>query len=182
MLRRLYGKYAADRAFATVRREAGGVLVPGDGPMSPRLMFVGEAPGAREAVLRRPFVGASGEFLNELLESVGLLRDEVFITNVVKYRPRNNRDPEPAEVEAGRSYLWREHALLGYPPIVALGKHASNAVGCTPGIGDWQYVGGSFAPVLPLRHPAYGIYQRANRPLMFEQFKAVLEVPHALVR
>jgi DNA polymerase len=116
-----------------------------------------------------------------MLESVGIERSEVFITNVVKYRPRNNRDPEPAEVEAGRAYLWREHALLDYPPLVALGRHAANAVGATA-LGEWSYVGGSFAPVLYLRHPAYGIYQRSNRPLMFEQFKAVLEVPNAAVR
>jgi len=175
-LRRLYFVYDVDPRLAVVRAEAGGVLVPGDGPVRPRLMFVGEAPGAREAKLRKPFVGASGQLLNDMLESVLLDRSEVFITNVVKYRPKDNRDPEPAEVGVGRVYLWKEHRILGYPPIVALGRHAAAALMADPTrIGTWQHVGGT--PVLALRHPAYGIYQRNNQPLMFEQFKAVLNAP-----
>lgn len=177
LLHRLYAVYATDPNFTLVRAEAGGVMVPGDGPMSPRLMFVGEAPGAREAKLRKPFVGQSGDLLNEMLERVGLDRSEVFVTNVVKYRPRNNRDPEPAEVEGGRAYLWREHALLEYPPVVALGRHAAKALGIQSPIGEWGWCDSSFAPVLYLRHPAYGIYQKSNRPVMFQQFHAVLTPP-----
>lgn len=182
LLRRVYREYAADPALATVRAEAGGVLVPGDGPMNPRLLFVGEAPGAREASLRRPFVGASGKFLDEMLASVGLAREEVFITNVVKYRPRSNRDPSNAEVHAGIPYLRREHRVLGTPPMVMLGKHARDTLaGELTGwpIGKWFWVefsDGGF-PVLPLHHPAYGLYQRSNRPKMFEQFRAVLAPP-----
>jgi uracil-DNA glycosylase family 4 len=176
-LNRLYEAYRTDSAFADVRAEAGGVLVPGDGPMDPDLMFVGEAPGSRESTLRRPFMGQSGKFLHEMMESVGMSRDDVFVTNVVKYQPRKNRDPTPAEVESGRAYLWREHALLGYPPIVALGRHAARALGITSPVGEWGWSLGSFAPVLYLRHPAYGIYQRQNRSMMFLQFKSVLEPP-----
>lgn len=181
LLRRLYGQYAADPAFARVRREASGVLVPGDGPMSPRLMFVGEAPGAREAKLRKPFVGASGELLEEMLGSVAVARAEVFITNVVKYRPLNNRDPEAEEVYAGIPYLRTEHLLLGRPPLVMLGRHARNTLGGEMRghpIGHWFWLrwDGGF-PVLPLHHPAYGIYQRAHRPMMFQQFRSVLRVP-----
>jgi len=178
LLRRLYAKYETDTAFARVRSESGGVLVPGDGPMTPRLMFIGEAPGAREAKLRKPFVGASGNFLNEMLASVGIDRSEVFITNVVKYRPRDNRDPENHEVYAGIPYLRKEHALLGSPPMVVLGRHAKNTLGGEMAgwpIGKWFWFGRT--PVLPLHHPAYGLYQSRNRPMMFEQFKAVLEVP-----
>jgi DNA polymerase len=179
LLRRLYAEYAQDPAFVAVRAEAGGVLVPGDGPILPRLMFIGEAPGAREAKLRKPFVGASGELLGELLTSVGLSREEVFITNVVKYRPRENRDPDLAEVVGGQRYLWAEHKLLGYPPIVALGRHAARALDVDKNpVGVWGY-NFVMGPVLYLRHPAYGIYQRANRPVMFEQFKAVMEPPNA---
>lgn len=182
MLRRLYARYAADSTLAGVRNEAKGVLVPGDGPMYPRLMFVGEAPGAREAALRKPFVGASGNFLNELLESVGLNRTEIYITNVVKYRPHLNRDPTDAEVHAGIPYLRREHRIIGRPPMVMLGKHARKTVeeeyrlpmGLT--VGEWFTLKDG-THVLPLYHPAYGIYQRSNRPLMFEQFKKVLDAP-----
>lgn len=157
------------------------MLVPGDGPMTPRLMFVGEAPGAREAKLRKPFVGASGELLDEMLASVDVARSEVFITNVVKYRPWQNRDPEDDEVHAGYAYLVAEHLLLGRPPVVVLGRHARNALGGAlsgHAIGQWlwmQHNGGY--PLLPLHHPAYGLYQRAHRPMMFEQFKAVLTPP-----
>lgn len=177
LLKRLYAEYDEEPGFAHLR-VGGNPLVPGKGSMSPRLMFVGEAPGAREAKLREPFVGASGKVLNDLLESVVILREEVFITNVVKYRPPDNRNPTTGEVVAGRSYLWREHALLGFPPIVTLGRFAAEALGAEPRLlGEWQYVEGSFAPVLALRHPAYGIYQKSNLPLMFEQFKAVATPP-----
>lgn len=181
LLRRLYREYETDVAFSRVRLEAGGVLVPGDGPIDPRLAFVGEAPGAQESKVRKPFVGASGAFLQEMLEHVGLSREEVFITNVVKYRPRRNRDPETAEVHAGIPYLRRELRLLGMPPLVMLGKHARDTLtGELEGwpIGKWFWADwdGGF-PVLPLHHPAYGLYQRSNRPKMFEQFRAVLEPP-----
>lgn len=182
LLNRLYREYDEDPAFAAVRAEAGGVLVPGDGSVNPRLLFVGEAPGAREAKLRKPFVGVSGKFLEEMLESVGISREEVFITNCVKYRPKNNRDPEPEERHAGYGYLRREHTLLGKPPMVMLGKHATKTVtdgyqlpeGLT--VGEW-FMMMDGTPVLPLFHPAYGIYQRANRPLMLRQFQAVLTPP-----
>jgi DNA polymerase len=190
MLNRLYAKYAADPAFAVVRAE-GRRLVPGDGPTRPQLMFVGEAPGMQEQRAGKPFVGASGDFLNELLESVGIDRHDVFITNVVKYRPAHNRDPEPHERTAGLPYLRREHALLGYPPMVMLGRHAKSAMteisrrkvllpkaGMVIGEWSWLQIGTDPGfPLLPLHHPAYGIYQKSNRPMMFEQFKAVLSPP-----
>jgi uracil-DNA glycosylase family 4 len=144
-------------------------------------MFIGEAPGAREAKLRKPFVGLSGEFLNEMLASVGIERSEVFITNVVKYRPLSNRDPEDAEVWAGIPYLRMEHRILGRPPMVFLGRHARNTLtgqlkGHPVGKWFWAEMDGGF-PVLPLHHPAYGIYQKSNRPMMMQQFQAVLRVP-----
>lgn len=185
LLRRLYTQYAEEPALTRVRTEAGGVLVPGYGPMKPRLMFVGEAPGAREHKHRMPFVGASGQLLDAMLGSVGIERRDVFITNAVKYRPvdanGNNRSPADEEVWAGITYLRREHVLVGRPPMVMLGRHARNTLtGAMAGhpVGKWFWfnVDGGF-PVLPLHHPAYGIYQRANRPMMFEQFKAVLTPP-----
>jgi uracil-DNA glycosylase family 4 len=184
LLNRLYRRYAEDPAFS-VLRQGDNPLVPGTGSLFPRLFFIGEAPGRREATHRRPFVGASGELLDEMLTSVGLHRDDVFITNTVKYRPtegKSNRTPTDAEVYASLPYLRAEHRLLGLPPLVALGKHAKRVAerdyklphGLT--IGKWFWMNDGY-PILPLYHPAYGIYQRANRPLMFDQFKAVLTPP-----
>lgn len=190
LLNRVYREYNEDPAFAHMR-EAGSRLVPGDGPTYPRLLFLGEAPGQREDRHGKPFIGASGKFLEGMLESVGLARSEVFVTNAVKYRPRNefgqNRSPSNEEVYASLPYFRREHRILGHPPVVALGKHARKQVekehplpyGLT--VGEWCWMGaetsyGGF-PMLPLYHPAYGLYQQSNRPLMFEQFKAVLHPP-----
>src|SRR3954449_10789646 len=74
--------------------------VPGEGPLDAEVLFIGEAPGYHENMQGRPFVGPSGHFLDELLASIGLKREQVFITNVVKCRPPNNRDPLPQEIEA----------------------------------------------------------------------------------
>ncbi len=206
-LNRLYDRYANDSDFAHMLAHTNGV-VPGDGPTRPRLVFVGEAPGGNEDKHRKPFIGASGRLLNEMLESVGMLRSEVFITNTVKIRPViareqtrtakarqkgtyitiSNRPPTEAEKLASVPYLRREMAYLGNAPIVILGKHARGAMGhlANPGtplgdpslnmkLGEWTTALG--VPMLPLHHPAYGIYQEANRPMMFEMFRAVLHAP-----
>lgn len=191
LLNRLYAAYAEDERLAHMRA-GGNPVVPGDGPMRPRLLFVGEAPGRNEARLRKPFIGASGRLLEEMLASVGIQRAEVFITNTVKYRPmaedKRNRPPTEEEKLASIPYLRKEIELLGWPPIVVLGKHAKGAMahlppsGTTLGdqtlnmrLGEWTTALG--VPMLPLHHPAYGIYQQAHKPLMFEMFKAVLSPP-----
>lgn len=196
-LNRLYAQYAKDPNFAHMLEHTSGV-VPGDGPTRPRLVFLGEAPGRNEDRAHKPFIGASGQFLNELLESVGIDRSEVFITNAVKIRPVavveqvnrvrvsvQNRPPTEAEKLASIPYLRLELRLLGNPPIVVLGKHARSVAQKLPtkfslhdgemAIGKWAVFDGR--PMLPLHHPAYGIYQRANRPMMFRHFKAVLTPP-----
>ncbi len=96
--------------------------VPGEGPEDAQLMFIGEAPGFHEDRLGRPFVGAAGQKLDELLERVGLKRANVYITNVVKCRPPANRDPEPDEIEACRPYLDRQIELIRPRMIVTLGR------------------------------------------------------------
>jgi DNA polymerase len=196
LLNRLYGKYEHDAAFAHMLPETNGV-VPGTGPTEPKLVFIGEAPGRTENRLRRPFCGASGRFLDQLMWSVGIGREDVFITNTVKIwpwtrrtptSPQSNRPPTEAEKLASIPYLRKEFALLGNPPIVVLGKHAKSAMaGLHPAgtrlgdpmlnmrLGEWTRTLG--IPMLPLHHPAYGIYQQANRPMMFEMFKKVLEAP-----
>src|SRR3989344_8659443 len=79
--------------------------VPGDGRADAEIVFIGEAPGKQEDEQGKPFVGAAGKFLNELLESINLKRESIYITNIVKYRPPNNRDPSPEEKDACREWL-----------------------------------------------------------------------------
>ena len=96
--------------------------VPGEGPADAKIMFIGEAPGFNEDRQGRPFVGAAGKFLEELLALAGLRRSDVFIANVVKHRPPNNRDPEPDEIAACSGYLERQIAAINPRVIVTLGR------------------------------------------------------------
>src|SRR5207247_11321027 len=96
--------------------------VPGEGPANAQIMFIGEAPGFNEDRQGRPFVGAAGKFLDELLALAGLRRSDVFIGNVVKHRPPNNRDPEPDEIAACAGYLERQIAAINPRVIVTLGR------------------------------------------------------------
>ncbi len=98
--------------------------VPGEGRVPSDLMFVGEGPGLSEDRQGRPFVGSAGRLLNRLLEGIGLHREEVFITNVVKHRPPNNRDPHPEEISACWPWLERQIALVEPKVIVCLGRYA----------------------------------------------------------
>jgi DNA polymerase len=99
--------------------------VPGDGPVNAEIMFIGEGPGFHEDQQGLPFVGASGKYLEELLAAIGLSRREVFITNVVKCRPPQNRDPLPGEVEiCTKTYLERQIALLNPKIIITLGRYS----------------------------------------------------------
>jgi uracil-DNA glycosylase family 4 len=98
--------------------------VPGEGPVDAEILFIGEGPGFHEDKQGRPFVGPAGRFLNELIESIGLTRDQVYITNVVKCRPPENRDPAPDEIAACAGYLERQTAILKPKMIVTLGRHS----------------------------------------------------------
>jgi DNA polymerase len=98
--------------------------VPGEGPANADIMFIGEGPGFHENEQGRPFVGAAGKFLEELLASIGYQRDQVFICNVVKCRPPGNRDPLPDEIEACRPYLDRQIAAMHPKIIVTLGRYS----------------------------------------------------------
>jgi DNA polymerase len=98
--------------------------VPGEGPDNPSLLFVGEAPGWHEDQQARPFVGPAGRFLEELLASIGLKRDQVWIGNIVKCRPPDNRDPLPDEINACAHFLERQIALLRPKVLVTLGRYS----------------------------------------------------------
>jgi DNA polymerase len=98
--------------------------VPGEGPENAEIMFIGEGPGWNEDQQGRPFVGAAGKFLDQLFVSIGLRRDQVYITNVVKHRPPNNRDPLPVEISACSFWLNKQLELIHPRMIVTLGRHS----------------------------------------------------------
>ena len=101
-------------------------VVLGDGSAEAEVVFIGEAPGRNEDEQGRPFVGAAGKFLNEMLETTKLKREDIYITNIVKYRPPNNRDPLPEEKTACREWLLEELKIISPRLIVLLGRHAMN--------------------------------------------------------
>ena len=119
--------------------------VPGYGPVEARIMAVGEAPGEKEDQQGRPFVGAAGKLLTELVESIGLTRRDIYITNTVRCRPPGNRDPEPDEVQACSHFLDEQIALMRPDVILILGRHALHA----PAAG----VGGDHPAARPARGP-----------------------------
>jgi uracil-DNA glycosylase len=139
--------------------------VPGEGSPTAEVMFVGEAPGAREDKEGRPFVGAAGKLLSELLASIGLEREDVFITNVLKARPPGNRDPRTDEV--AHSWPWLEAQLAIIEPrlVVPLGRHALNRF--VPGAKISQVAGTLVEHegrhYFPLLHPAVALYARKRR-------------------
>jgi DNA polymerase len=151
--------------------------VPGEGPADAKIMFIGEAPGFNEDRQGRPFVGAAGQFLSELLALAGLQRRDVFIANVVKHRPPNNRDPEPDEIAACSGYLERQIAALNPRVIVTLGRFSMAR--WFPGEkisrihGQPRWVGGRL--IVPMMHPAAALHQAQNRPLIEADFRRLPE-------
>jgi len=154
-------------------------LVPGEGNPDAVIMMVGEAPGAAEDAQGRPFVGASGKFLAEMLETIGMTRDDVFITNIVKYRPPNNRDPLPDEIKAFMPYLMQQVDVIQPKMIVTLGRYAMNVF--LPGLKISQVHGEPKRKAgnvyLPLYHPAAALYNGGMRETLKEDFA---RIPHIL--
>ena len=155
--------------------------VPGSGDMNAAVMLIGEAPGRNEDMQGKPFVGRAGEILNSLLASAGLSREEIFITNVVKCRPPQNRNPLPGEIKACSPYLDRQIDAIRPKVIGTLGNFATTYVmqkfGLEPRpIG--QVHGQAFAVntlvhhlvVVPLYHPAAAIYDPTKMPILEKDF------------
>ena len=138
-------------------------VVPGDGNPHAKVMFIGEAPGKNEDLQGKPFVGAAGKTLDALLQRIGLAREDVYIANILKCRPPNNRDPRPAEIEACTPWL-REQVKAVHPTVlVTMGNFATKFIlqtttGITQLRGQVQ-VTGPFR-VIPTFHPAAAIYDR----------------------
>jgi uracil-DNA glycosylase family 4 len=153
-------------------------LVMGEGNPAAEVVFIGEAPGATEDKLGRPFVGAAGKFLDEMLASINLDRDDVYITNIVKYRPPGNRDPLPTEIEAFKPYLQQQLAAIAPKLIVFLGRHAMNVY--FPQLKISQAHGRAFRKngqvYMPLYHPAAALYNGGQREQLLTDFAAIPKV------
>jgi len=149
--------------------------VPGEGNDQSEVMFIGEGPGFHEDRQGRPFVGASGKFLEELLASIGLTRSQVYITNMVKCRPPGNRDPFPSEVEACSKYLDAQISFLNPKVIVTLGRHSLTKFFANEKITQargkpraWKNT-----VVLPVLHPAAALYRSQLKDVMLKDFQAI---------
>ncbi len=150
-------------------------LVFGDGNSNADLLFVGEAPGKNEDLQGKPFVGAAGKFLDEMLESINLKREDVYITNIAKYRPPNNRDPLPAEKSEFLPYLQAQIEVIQPKLVITLGRHSMSCF-----LGDLQiskvhghpkkYKGQVY---LPLYHPAAALYNGSMRKTLLEDFEKI---------
>jgi uracil-DNA glycosylase family 4 len=155
--------------------------VPGQGPEDAGVMFIGEGPGFHEDRQGIPFVGAAGNYLNELLAKIGLKREDVYITNVVKCRPPGNRDPQPQEIEACRPYLDEQIALIHPRLIVTLGRFSMQRY--FPGAsisrihGQPKRVGNVI--YYPMFHPAAALHQPRWRSLLEED---ILKIPDLLAK
>jgi DNA polymerase len=149
-------------------------MVPGEGNPAARVMFVGEAPGATEDALGRPFVGRAGKLLDELIGEAGLAREDVWITNVVKARPPKNRDPKAGEVAHCMPWLQRELAAIRPALVVPLGRHALKHFAPAAKIAD---VHGRVVPgapdLFPLYHPAAAMYNQTLRATLFADARAL---------
>lgn len=157
--------------------------VPGEGSPEADIMFVGEAPGAQEDREGRPFVGASGKFLVEMLETINLTRDDVFITNIVKYRPPGNRDPKPDEIQACLPYLLEQIDVINPLLVIFLGRHAMNVffpelkISTSHGVPvrrTYAHSGKQRTQVfLPLYHPAAALYNGSMRKALLDDFSQI---------
>ena len=156
------------------------MAVPGEGPADARVMFIGEGPGAQEDLTGRPFVGSAGKLLSELLGSIGLDRSSVFITNIVKCRPPNNRPPRKTEIETCVSlYLQPQIRVINPKIVVPLGTPAIKTL-----MGDDYSATSVHGKVfrkddrlfLPLFHPAAALYDVRLRDTMFEDMKKLKEL------
>jgi DNA polymerase len=147
--------------------------VPGEGPANAEIMLIGEGPGFHEDQQGRPFVGASGQFLTELLAQAGYKREEVFIANVVKCRPPSNRDPQPVEMEACAPYLDRQIELINPKVIVTLGRFsmAKFFPGAKISAIHGQAKKVNDRTVVAMFHPAAALHQPALRQAIEEDFR-----------
>lgn len=168
------------------RRENGYQPVVGEGNVDADVMFIGEAPGEREAKTGRPFVGASGSVLDELLEGIGLEREDVYITNVVKDRPPDNRDPRADEIALYTPFLLQQIDIIEPEVIATLGRFAmefilehfnlplkGEKISELHGKPIAAQMDGREVTLIPLFHPAVALYNRDQRSTLEEDFQVL---------
>ena len=157
-------------------------LVMGDGNPNANIVFIGEAPGKKEDEMGLPFVGASGRFLNEMLAAAGMNREDVYITNIVKYRPPNNRDPSLEEKRDFWPYLMRQLEIINPKVVITLGRHSgmcfipelviSRDHGHARKVTFHEH---EFL-VIPLYHPAAALYNGSMRQVLIDDFLAAAQL------
>jgi uracil-DNA glycosylase len=158
-------------------------VVFGSGDPNADLMFVGEAPGYHEDAQGVPFVGQAGKLLDRLLQGIGLSRDEVFVSNVLKCRPPGNRDPQPEEIQACESHLFRQIELIRPTLVATLGNFATKLLSGRPlgitrvhGTPQQVTLGGNAVTLYPLYHPAAALYTRSMLSVLEEDFARIPEL------
>src|SRR5215208_4848499 len=161
-------------------------VVFGSGSPDAELMFVGEAPGFHEDQSGIPFVGQAGKLLDRLLNGIGLSRADVYIANVLKCRPPSNRDPQPEEIEACESHLFRQIELIRPTLVATLGNFATKLLSGKPtgithvhGVPQHVALGGNQVTLYPLFHPAAALYTRSMLSVLEQDF---LRIPDLLGR
>lgn len=163
-------------------RDGATQLVMGAGNPNAEIVFIGEAPGQKEDERGIPFVGAAGKFLDEMLTAAAMNRDDVYITNIVKYRPPNNRDPEPEEKREFWPYLMRQIEIINPRVVITLGRHSGACF-----IPDLRISRDHGQPrkvkfheheflVIPLYHPAAALYNGSMRQVLIDDFLTAAKV------
>ena len=154
-------------------------LVMGDGNANADIVFIGEAPGKNEDLKGLPFIGAAGKFLDEMLASIKLDRSDVYITNIVKYRPPNNRDPFPEEKKAFWPYLVRQLKVIQPKLVITLGRHSmeyflpEQRISAIHGQPKRVPFGDGKIVIMPLFHPAAALYNGGLRQTLIDDFATI---------
>lgn len=161
-------------------------VVPGEGNVNTKIMFIGEAPGKNEDEQGRPFVGAAGKFLEQLIESISLKRSDVYIANIIKHRPPGNRDPLPDEIAAYAPWLEEQIKIINPPLIVTLGRFSMDYLlgagfSITKIHGQPKRLpagrqGANGRVVMPIHHPAAALYRGDLRPVLAADFQKIPKV------
>jgi DNA polymerase len=189
-LEALQAKIIADEICPELAAQAT-QLVMGDGNPDANIVFIGEAPGRKEDEQGLPFVGAAGKFLNEMLNEAGMERGDVYITNIVKYRPPNNRDPLPEEKAVFLPYLLRQLEIIDPKVVITLGRHSMEYFLPNAKISqahgqavrkkvlyhdktehEWLFI--------PLYHPAAALYNGSMRQVLIDDFLGAAELARSL--
>lgn len=158
--------------------------VPGRGNPIPRVVLVAERPSRADAAVRMPLSGRAGAVFDRLLAEVGMTRNDVYVTHLVPWYPPNDRATTYQERQTCGSWLRRELAILGTPPLVLLGRNTSEHLLIRPYeglLGEWAYSPGLRASCLSVRHPAYAVYQERNYEPMAAQWRRILDHPSEII-